>query len=783
MKKGLHFLSGCLLILLQPLVGLAQIEKDQDVIHLLWASMAQKYTKDGVELHRVIGPAARFLHNNTYILCDTAYWNQRDGILDAKGNVKIFQDQTRLTGETIHYRQDNNIAQVRGRIVELFDNQNNRLRTQHLDFNTKDSIGTFHYGGSMIDSAGNVLESITGSYFSKEKLFTFERQVSMSTDTVLLKADAAHYKTDQNVATLFGNIHAWHTDGYLQADRGRYHRDIEYFHFTQNVFVETDKQEIWADTLNFDRINNLGSLFGNIQILDTTQSVILLGNEGHFQNHPQKVRLTRDPVIILYNFDKEAPLDSVFARADTIRYEVLPKYQVDSAEVVRAKARLRYLKPAPAVLTDTLQVPSTINTPPPPLPPPPPPPLADSLQTVPLADSLQTIPLADSLQTLPPLPPPPPPPDTTATRLIWAWHNVKAYRNNAQGYCDSLAYNTIDSTARLYRNPVLWHENNQFSADSIQFFFQNDQVSRADLFSSAFVIAKEEDALLYNQIKGKDMIGYFRNNDIYKFEVLGSAETIFCIREDNSITSLDKKTSKDLTITLKERQVQRASYTNDVKGSTHPLYELSNSERQLSNFKWRIDERPIDRFAITTRAIRPQVTDQYQNVRQPTFLYTQQYFPNKTIPKVEKKRMVAPLLPPDTLVVALSDTLSLEIPPPELPLTDSLEFWRIIENVQKSIQRKDSLQQQDTLYHEPVQVAVFQSDSLRLPIQKQIEIEVTEDQVDIPESPVEFFAEAPPLTKKELRTLRKNLRKEQAMKRKAERKEKAAQRKAAQNPA
>jgi hypothetical protein len=74
---------------------------------------------------------------------------------------------------------------------------------------------------------------------------------------------------------------------------------------------------------------------------------------------------------------------------------------------------------------------------------------------------------------------------------------------------------------------VLWNERNQFSADSIQFFFQNDQISRADLFSSAFIIAKEEDVLLFNQIKGKDMIGYFRDNDIYKFEVLGSEKSGF----------------------------------------------------------------------------------------------------------------------------------------------------------------------------------------------------------------------------------------------------------------
>jgi hypothetical protein len=232
---------------------------------------------------------------------------------------------------------------------------------------------------------------------------------------------------------------------------------------------------------------------------------------------------------------------------------------------------------------------------------------------------------------------------------------------------------------------VLWHENYQFSADSIQCFLQNDQISRTDLFSSAFVIAKEEDSPLYNQIKGNNMVAYFRNNDIYRFDVLSAAEAIFCIREENLITSLNKRESKEaMTITLKERQVQRfASFVN-IKSTAYPLYDLSEQERLLSNFNWRIDERPKDRFDITSRLIHPTAVDQFGRIAQPTFSYTQQYFPEHILPKpIERKKQTTHTetterITPEPINVSF-DTLV--IPPPQLQ-RDSL-LSQVVSNLQR----------------------------------------------------------------------------------------------------
>jgi hypothetical protein len=135
------------------------------------------------------------------------------------------------------------------------------------------------------------------------------------------------------------------------------------------------------------------------------------------------------------------------------------------------------------------------------------------------------------------------------------------------------------------------------------------------------------------------MIGFFRDNDIYRFDVIGAAEAIFCVREDSLITSLNKKECKELTITLEKRLVQRVYYRENVKSTLYPLYELKDNERQLANFKWRGNERPNDRFAITTRSIRPTAVDQFEKIAQPTFPYTQRYFPGHIHPKEPKEKV------------------------------------------------------------------------------------------------------------------------------------------------
>ena len=165
----------------------------------------------------------------------------------------------------------------------------------------------------------------------------------------------------------------------------------------------------------------------------------------------------------------------------------------------------------------------------------------DTLKQMPPSDSVQAvlpdsslISAKDTLQA---------PPDTSSVAFIDAWHNVKLFRADFQGVCDSLVYTGIDSIARLYKEPVLWNDTvNQITSDSIQISFRNNAIYKANMISNAF-IAVQEDSAHYNQVRGTEMIAFFRDNDIYRFDAIGGASMIFFLRASTAFRRTSSSSS------------------------------------------------------------------------------------------------------------------------------------------------------------------------------------------------------------------------------------------------
>jgi len=619
-----------------------QKRPENEKVHLISAQMAEMYELFGVSYRKVTGPA-RFLHNDTYILCDTAIWNTQQNVIHAVGNVQVIQEGTRLTGETIHYLGDLNTAEVRGRVVELIDKDENRLRTQYLNFNTKDSIGYFFNGGSMVDNEGTILESRRGYYYSKEKLFCMYEHVEMGTDTLKIKADSLYYHTDLNLAEYWGNVQAWHTDGFLTCREGTYERDKELFHFLDNVFIQTEEQEINAGDVHYDRLNNSGTLLQNVQVRDTTQQVLVLGDRLDFRREPDWVQVTENPVFIAYETDPETNrTDSLFLGADTLRVFTTTIGQMDSLDRSRAFERREIpvrtkptLQADSLLAADTLAAANTVAAP------------ADKVATADTAQTPETDPeneltekmlRADSLDiqlnlnkadslflagvrqegdSLF---------NTTEVHLFYGYNNVKVYRSDLQSVCDSLVFNSIDSVLRQYGKPVIWNQESQLSADSVFFRFSRDSLYRVDLMSGSFLISQEED-VFFHQIKGEMMQAHIRDNDVYRFDALKNVKALFYIPEDSLITSLNIKECEEMNVMLKERRAERITYKKSVKSDMIPLFELKKEQERLADFNWRATERPVDRYAITQRSIQ-QSPLRIENIYQsPLFPYTLKYFP------------------------------------------------------------------------------------------------------------------------------------------------------------
>jgi hypothetical protein len=186
--------------------------------------------------------------------------------------------------------------------------------------------------------------------------------------------------------------------------------------------------------------------------------------------------------------------------------------------------------------------------------------------------------------------------DSTQTaQLLSAYYHCFFYRDDIQGYADSLAYDAIDSVIYLHRNPVLWSNENQLKADTITLFLKNNQFDEIHLNNAAF-ISNELEFQRFNQIKGKRMIGYFDNNNLYKIDVIGNAESLYYIEEDNkSLIGVNKTESAFMTLLLEDNTFTNITISGKPKAKMSPWNLLKDEDKLLLNFVWLIHLRPQSR--------------------------------------------------------------------------------------------------------------------------------------------------------------------------------------------
>ena len=658
-------LTALLVALAATVSAYAQQDQTDSLVVLISSKSAQMVDVEGASYRKVVGPA-RFLHNNTYLLCDTALWNVETRIIEAWGNVSILQEETVLTSEKLTYVIDDDLAQFRGTLVQLEDKDHNTLRTRYLDYNTKDSLAIFQHGGAMRDKDGQIIESQTGTYDSKVKRFTFKDKVNMFTDSVFVKTNTLDYESDKNLATFGYGTNAWQKDNMLSSDSGWYNREKEVFFFTNNVHVMTDSQEGWCDSLYFYRNSSDVEMLGNAQVTDTTRNVFALAGRIHYADTLSKVTLTREPAVITETTDQAGVKDTVYLGADKLVYYTLQMWQIAESAVQNAQKRLEVLEQDPvtafrrkaaeeaakaaaeAAKNDPNyrppqkqktpdQTPEQPSAPAPVAPAPVAP--ADSLavsDTLAMSDTLalaDTLAVADSLAVTDSLAVADtvavePPKDSTRIGFLEALRNVRIYRKDMQVACDSLVYADLDSLARMYINPVIWQEKTrQYSADSLFVAVTQGGLEKASLMGNAF-IAIQEDTVHYDQIKSTEMMAYFDDKGgLRRFDALGGASALFYIEENDALATVNKAESKMLSATFKDGELQRVYYFEDAKNDGYPVVQLAPEEMYFKGFEWQEDRRPADRNAVTPLSLRPSQRLKYASRPRAKFTQTDKYFP------------------------------------------------------------------------------------------------------------------------------------------------------------
>ncbi len=184
-------------------------------------------------------------------------------------------------------------------------------------------------------------------------------------------------------------------------------------------------------------------------------------------------------------------------------------------------------------------------------------------------------------------------------RVIRAFHHVKFFKSDMSGKCDSIHSNQENGLTQMFNNPVLWSNESQITGDSIQ-LISNTETEKLDslkVLQNSFMIQK--DSMGFNQIKGRNILGKFIDNDLQIINVIGNGEIIHFVRNSNKeLIGIEKTSCSSINFLLKDGAIQQAKFLTKPEGETYPPSKLPENVRKLRGFVWRGDERPLNKDDI-----------------------------------------------------------------------------------------------------------------------------------------------------------------------------------------
>lgn len=442
------------------------------------------------------------------------------------------------------------------------------VRMKHEDVLMSCDSAYFYTSTGSVDAFSHVrivqadTLTLTGDvlhYDGNTRIARVRNHVKLVNRDLTLVTDSLNYNRTDGIAYYLGGGVLTRGDSRLTSRRGRFFVESEVFYFMDSVVIVDPEYTIRTDSLKYDTKNEISYFEGPTEIL--TEERYIYCESGWFDNR-NEISLVTDRA---YMQEEGRTL-----RGDTLYYESKTGFGransnvflIDSAEntILSGNFGLYFSDRDSALVTDSALMIQVDGT--------------DTMYVH--ADTLQ------SLQE---------PGKEEGKRILRAYYRVKIYRQDIQVMCDSLVYAESDSTFRFFGEPVLWSEENQLTAEQIWVEMANQKLHRMFLSGIAFV-ASQKDSVKFDQMRGKEMTGYFTDNKLTKILVTGNGQTIYYALDQDQIIGANKTACTDLTIYLKDNQISKVSYLTQPDGTYYPLELFPAEESRLSDFKWVAQWRP-----------------------------------------------------------------------------------------------------------------------------------------------------------------------------------------------
>lgn len=590
--------------------------------------------KDGVGIQKLLGNV-RLKQDSTLFVCDSAYYFDKENRLEAFGHVRIeMKDSVFLYSDLLTYDANSKVAEVYDNI--RLTNQDVVLSTDRLTYFREEDYGYYREKGKLEDGE-TTLTSEYGYYYPSDDMAYFRRDVVLVNPDYSLYTDTLGYNTETKVATFLTYTLIDSKDGDIETTRGYYDTEAGYVQLFTRSIVRDSSYVLIADSLYYNEKESFGVARGNVVVRQEDSTLQLRGQYGQFDRETDESMLTKNPVAIQL-FDE----DTLYVFADTLLslkknkfiYELPKQVETDSVQVDSLSSIGTDSLSTDSVLVDTVRISSIDST---------------SLDTTALIsspdsavaaidsvtlDSIAVLVPQDSLNVIPdslatseaailaeriPI-------DTVEYRLFKAYHNVRFYMGDMQGKADSMVYFYDDSVIYLMEDPILWSDENQITGDTIIVWMKNEKADSMWIGAKGF-LASKEDTVGFNQLKGKEIRAKFRDNELVWLNVIGNGESIFFAKNDDDSTNvyyegMNKALAKEITMFLKDNEVQRILFRTNPEGTFLPFYEVIFKENNLDGMKWREDERPekplLEIYPVDTLAPQaPENQKVYKEVQPP----------------------------------------------------------------------------------------------------------------------------------------------------------------------
>ena len=379
---------------------------------------------------------------------------------------------------------------------------------------------------------------------------------------VTLSTDSLNYELVPNVGYYFTGGQIVDSQNTLESVYGEYCPDTKEAIFYYEVVLTNEKAKLYSDTLKYNTHTHIAKIESPTEILSDSGKIS--SSNGWYNTNNNRAALY-DRSEVMHNTYRLIG-DTIFYDSDNGYGNVYGSvFMEDTVQKVIMKGHFAYYyeKNDSAMVTDSALMMECSQK--------------DTLFLH--ADTLRAVMLPDS------------------TRLMKAYFNTRFYRQDLQGVCDSMVFNSTDSVINMYRNPIIWNSNYQLFGDTIKIFLNDSTIDRVHIPTFAFAV-EQKDTAFFNQITGKDMVNRFHGGKLRQVDVSGNVQTIFYPQEeDSTFTGLNNATSGFLKMEMDtlSNEMDKLIMWPQVDGTMTPISKIKSKDLYLPSFRWYEAIRPTDK--------------------------------------------------------------------------------------------------------------------------------------------------------------------------------------------